>query len=114
MAGGKNAFYSVEFKQEAVQRYQEGGIGYRELSEQLELKSKTQLQKWVAAVRRGDSLEDTRGKNAERRKGRPRTTFSSVEEKLAYVEAELEYVKKLYRSRFGHEWGAHKKEFFSK
>ena len=64
MAGGKNAFYSVEFKQEAVQRYQEGGIGYRELSEQLELKSKTQLQKWVAAVRRGDSLEDTRGKNA--------------------------------------------------
>ncbi len=114
MAGGKNAFYSVEFKQEAVQRYQEGGIGYCELSEQLELKSKTQLQKWVAAVRRGDSLEDTRGKNAERRKGRPRTTFSSVEEKLAYVEAELEYVKKLYCSRFGHEWGAHKKEFFSK
>lgn len=44
MAGGKNAFYSVEFKQEAVQRYQEGGISYRELSEQLELKSKTQLQ----------------------------------------------------------------------
>ena len=37
MAGGKNAFYSVEFKQEAVQRYQEGGICYRELSEQLEL-----------------------------------------------------------------------------
>ena len=114
MAGGKNAFYSVEFKQEAVQRYQEGGISYRELSEQLELKSKTQLQKWVAAVRRGASLEDTRGKNTERRKGRPRTTFSSVEEKLTYVEAELEYVKKLYRSRFGHEWGAHKKEFFSK
>ena len=114
MAGGKNAFYSVEFKQGAVRRYLEGGISYRELSEQLGLKSKTQLQKWVAAVGRAESLEDNRGKGMDCRKGRPRTKFSSVEEKLAYVEAELEYVKKLYRSRFGHEWGAHKKEFFSK
>ncbi|GEM_PF-4764182 len=40
--------------------------------------------------------------------------FSSVEEELAYVKAELDYLKKLNRSRFGHEWGAHQKEFFSK
>ncbi len=109
MAGRKNAFYSIEFKQEAVRLYLEGGISYRELSDQLGLKSKTQLQKWVAAVRCGESLEDTRGSSTESRKGRPRTKFTSTEEKLAYVEAELEYLKKLYRSRFGHEWGAHKK-----
>lgn len=114
MSGRKNAFYSSEFKQEAVRRYLEGGISYRELSEELGIKSKTQLQKWVAAVRLGESLDDGRGKVDSPRKGRPRTKFSSLEEKLAYVEAERDYLKKLYRSRFGHEWGAHKQNFSSK
>ncbi len=32
----------------------------------------------------------------------------SIEEELAYVKAERDYLKKLYRSRFGKEWGAEK------
>jgi hypothetical protein len=46
--------------------------------------------------------------------GDQKTKFTSVEEELAYVKAERDYLKKLYRSRFGHEWGAHTKEFCSK
>ena len=114
MSDRKNAFYSLEFKQEAVRRYLEGGISYRELSKELGIKSKTQLQKWVAAVRLGESLDDARGKVDSLRRGHPRNNFSSLEEKLAYVEAERDYLKKLYRSRFGHEWGAHKQNIFSK
>jgi hypothetical protein len=47
-----------------------------------------------------------RGKQTGGRKGRPRTKFASVEEELAYVKAERDYLKKLYRSQFGKEWGA--------
>ena|GEM_PF-3550251 len=43
MSGRKNAFYSLEFKLKAARRYLEGGISYRELSNELGIKSKTQL-----------------------------------------------------------------------
>ena len=114
MSTRKKTTYTPAFKEEAVRLYLEGGRSYRQLCVELGIKDKRQLRAWVAKVERGDSLEDMRGKSESPRKGHPRTNFSSLEEKLAYVEAELEYVKKLYRSRFGHEWGAHKKEFFSK
>lgn len=107
--------YPIEFKERAVRMYLDGEGSYQELSERLGLKSNTQLKNWVRKALAGESLEDGRGKALyATRKGRPKTTFTSPEEELAYVKAELEYVKKLYRSRFGHEWGAHKKEFFSK
>ena len=112
MSERKQVTYSKEFKEGAVRLYLEGPYGYKELTKRLGLKSTTRLRSWVAQVRRGESLEDMRGKNSHRKACRPE--FDSLEDKLAYVEAELEYVKKLYRSRFGHEWGAHKKEFFSK
>lgn len=102
----KRTTYSKEFKEEAAQLYLDGGIGYQALSEQLGLKSKTQLRQWVATVLRGESLDDGRGKHNSSRKGRPRSNFASIEEELAYVKAERDYLKKLYRSRFGHEWGA--------
>lgn len=110
----KRVTYSKEFKEEAVRLYLEGSEGYKKLTKRLGLKSKTQLRDWVAKVRRGESLDDERGKSSSPRKGRPRTKFDSLEEKLAYVEAERDYLKKLYRSRFGHEWGAHKKASTSK
>lgn len=114
MSERKSQTYSKEFKEEAVRLYLEGSISYDALSRQLGLKSKTQLRQWVAKVKRGESLGDGRGKSGNSRKGRPRTQFASLEEKLAYVEAERDYLKKLYRSRFGHEWGAHKKDNSSK
>jgi len=68
----------------------------------------------VAKINSGESLEDGRGKSSHaEHRGRPKTKFSP-EEELAYVKAERDYLKKLYRSRFEHEWGTHQKEFFSK
>jgi len=96
--------YSKEFKEEAVQRYLNGEGSYRALTIRLGLKDKRQLRNWVARFRAGESLEDNRRGES----GRPRTHFSSIEEELAYVKAERDYLKKLYRSRFGKEWGAKK------
>lgn len=114
MNADKRITYPVAFKVEAVRLYLEGHGSYRQLCEQLGIKDKRQLRNWVAKVQRGESLEDKRGKSDSPHKGRPRTKFESLEEKLAYVEAERDYLKKLYRSRFGHEWGAHKKNTSSK
>jgi transposase-like protein len=114
MPSGKKTTYAVSFKETAVRLYLEGMGSYRQLCKELGIKDKRQLRNWVAQVRRGESLEDRRGKSESPRKGRPRTKFDSLEEKLVYVEAERDYLKKLYRSRFGHEWGAHKKDNSSK
>lgn len=102
----KNNTYSKEFKEEAVRLYLEGNESYQSLSERLGLRDKKQLRNWVAKVQRGESLEDGRGKHSNPMCGRPKTTFASIEEELAYVKAERDYLKKLYRSRFGKEWGA--------
>jgi len=106
----KRITHSKEFKEAAVKLYLEGDEGYKKLAKRLGLKSKTQLRNWVVKVRRGESLENKCVKSDNPHKGvRPRTKFDSLEDKLAYVEAERDYLKKLYRSRFGHEWGAHKR-----
>ena len=109
MSERKKITYPPAFKVEAVQRYLEGGRSYRQICEELGIKDKKTLRQWVAKAQNGESLEDGRGKSASPRKGRPRTKFETLEEKLAYVEAERDYLKKLYRSRFWHKWGAHKK-----
>ncbi len=114
MSEDKRVTYSKEFKAEAVQLYLEGGRSYQQLADELGLKDKKTLRRWVMKVQRGESLEDGRGKATGPYQGRPRTKFESLEEKLAHVEAERDYLKKLYRSRFGHEWGAHKKDSSSK
>ena len=114
MSERKWTTYPPAFKEEAVRLYLEGGRSYQQLADELGLKDKKTLRSWVAKVQRGESLEDGRGKTRSSYNGRPRTNFASLEEKLAYVEAERDYLKKLYRSRFGHEWGAHKQNFSSK
>lgn len=96
--------YSEAFKKDAVKRYLAGEGSYRALTTRLGLKDKRQPRNWVAKFRAGESLEDNRRGGL----GRPRTRFSSIEEELAYVKAERDYLKKLYRSRFGKEWGAEK------
>lgn len=96
--------YSEAFKKDAVRRYLAGEGSYRALTIRLGLKDKRQLRNWVAKFRAGESLEDNRRGGL----GRPHTHFSSIEEELAHVTAERDYLKKLYRSRFGKEWGAKK------
>ena len=114
MPGEKRTTYPVSFKKEAVRLYLEGGRSYRQLCEKLGIKDKKTLRQWVAKVKNGEPLEEGRGKSKNSRRGRPKTNFSSIEEELAYVKAERDYLKKLYRSRFGHEWGAHKNANSSK
>ncbi|MCH5146146.1 transposase [Desulfovibrio sp. UIB00] len=114
MADVKKTTYSPAFKKEAVMLFLKGGRSYRQLCEELGIKNKKTLREWVAKINSGESLEDDPGKSSHaEHRGRPKTNFSSVEE-LAYVKAERGCLKRLYRSRFGHEWGVHPKKFFSK
>jgi len=106
----KRTTYSPAFKEKAVRLYLEGGRSYRQICEELGIKDKRSLRTWVAKAQRGDLLEDGRGKHEGSRRGRPHTKLESLEEKLAHVEAECDYLKKLYRSRFKHKWGAHKED----
>lgn len=115
MADGKKTTYLPAFKVEAVMLFLKGGRSYRQLCEELGIKDKKSLREWVAKINSGESLEDGRGKSSHtENRGRPKMKFSSVEEEFTYVKAERDYLKKLYRSRFWHEWGAHPKELFSK
>jgi len=109
MGEGKFITYSKEFKEMAAKLYLEGEKSYKTLIDELGIKDTKTLRSWVGKYQRGESLEEGRGKKSGSQQGRPRTEFASLEEELAYVKAERDYLKKLYRSRFGHEWGAHKK-----
>lgn len=111
MSTSNKTTYASAFKEEAVRLYLESGRSYRQICEELGIKDKKTLREWVAKAKQGASLEDGRGKNSHGG-GRPKTKFSSIEDELAYVKTERDYLKKLYRSRFGHEWGAHKKGNF--
>ncbi|TYS22300.1 transposase, partial [Bacillus altitudinis] len=55
--------YSKEFKMKAVKMYEEGNKSYQSLSEELGIKSSTQLKRWVRKFREGQSFEDQRGKH---------------------------------------------------
>lgn len=106
MSNRKNNSYSIEFKERAVQRYLSGECGYQGLCKELGIPDTKILRRWVKKAQNGESFTDMRGKASGSLKGRPRTKFASVEDELAYVKAERDYLKKLYRSRFGEEWGA--------
>jgi transposase len=87
--------YTEQLKGEAIRLY-ESGVSSREVAKQY-IRSKCQVLDWVKKSQNGGSLEDGRGKNTFTfHKGRPKTKFASLEEELAYVKAENEYLKKQY------------------
>jgi transposase-like protein len=86
--------YTAQLKSEAIRLY-ESGVSSREVAKQLNIRSKCQVLEWVKKSQKGVSLEDGRGQNTFH-KGRPKTKFASLEEELAYVKAENEYLKKQY------------------
>ncbi len=49
--------YSKEFKMKAVKMYEEGNKSYQSLSEELGIKSSTQLKSWVRKFREGKLLK---------------------------------------------------------
>jgi transposase len=96
--GSKFVMHSPELKEQAVRLYLEDGVSSRGVAARLGLKSKTQVQEWVKRHQRGETFTESEGKTGKTtwRKGRPKTKFASVEEELAYIKAENEYLKKRY------------------
>lgn len=87
--------YTDEFKLRAVQCYLEGSTSYQALADKLGIRSCTQLKTWVRKYRDGEVF-DTRKGSSGPMKGRPRTTFSSIEEERDYLKAQVDYLKKRY------------------
>jgi transposase-like protein len=79
---------------EAIRLY-ESGLSSREVAKRLGMPSKRQILDWAEKHRNGEPILDSREKTAWR-KGKPKTKFSSIEEELAYIKAENEYLKKQY------------------
>lgn len=97
--GQKFQRYSEAFKRKAVKMYEEEGKSYREITKELEIRSKTQVKNWVEKYRNQESFTDRRGKTTKKNNplmGRPRTKFQSVEEERDYLKAQVEYLKKRY------------------
>jgi len=104
LKGTKFNNYTVEFKLEAVKLYEGGNGGYKVISEQLGLRSHTQLRNWVQKYRNGDLFIDGRGKSRKASTpfiGRPKTKFISIEEENSYLKAQVEYLKKRYPNILG-------------
>lgn len=95
-----NNRYSKDFKAEAVRLHLEEGLNPYQIASMLGIPSKTQVQQWVKKHQDGTLKEDLRGKVAWRKR-KPRTKFSSIEEELAYIKAENEYLKKQYPNLYG-------------
>lgn len=94
----KNNKYDKELKLKAVNMYINEGLSYLRVAEILNIKNKTQVQRWVSlynnkGIKAFD--QETRGKSRNTRKGRPKTQFKSVEEELKYLRMENEFLKKL-------------------
>lgn len=96
--------YTEEFKLKAIEMYLNSEGSYRSLSDQLGLRSATQLKNWVKKFGEGKKLVDQRGKNSSTDnplKGRPKTRFQSVVEDRDYYKAQVEYLKKRYPNQHG-------------
>lgn len=114
MSERKFTTYSQEFKEDAVRQYLQDGKSYRQVTEELGIKDTRTLRSWVSKARKGESLEDGRGKAKTARRGRSKTKFSSIEEELAYVKSERDFFKALCKRKLGHDWEEEKKKLFSK
>jgi len=101
--GSKFNKYSIEFKLKAVKLYEDGCGSYDKISEELGLRSSTQLKSWVEKYRNGKLLNDLRGKSNSTSPflGRPKTKFDSIEEERDYLKAQVEYLKKRYPNILG-------------
>lgn len=83
--------YTLELKTEAARLVNEEQKSVREVAHQLDIQNKSQVQVWAAKAKQGKSLAPATSTH-----GRKKTTFSSLEEEIAYLKAENEYLKKQY------------------
>ncbi|WP_449599602.1 IS3 family transposase [Paenibacillus sp. Marseille-Q9583] len=80
--------YSEELKNEAVRLHLEEHMSYSQILEKLDIKSDAQLVRWILKFKSGETFEDRRGKGG-------RKHFDSKDEEIAYLKAQVEYLKKL-------------------
>lgn len=92
--GQKFTKYSEELKKEAVRLHLEEHMSYSQILEKLDIKSVAQLVKWIRKFKSGETFEDRRGKGS-------RKHFDSKDEEIAYLKAQVEYLKKLNPSLHG-------------
>ncbi|WP_422664987.1 IS3 family transposase [Aneurinibacillus uraniidurans] len=72
--------YTIEFKAEAVQLYEKGGMSYQAVADQLGIKSSTQVKQWVKKHRNDETFEDKRGKGTAWRKDLKKERFQVIRE----------------------------------
>lgn len=100
--GKKCNTHSIEFKINAVERYNigdEGGV--KALSKKLGLRSHNLLTLWLKKYDEFGiaGLENHRGKTQSPMRGRPKKHYDSPEEEITRLRAENEYLKKLLESK---------------
>ncbi|WP_242227343.1 transposase [Bacillus cereus group sp. BfR-BA-01315] len=94
--------YSDELKIQIVKSYLNGEGSQTAIVEKYKLKSRTQLMNWVRRYQETGDISDLWGNNGGNNglknllKGRPRTKFDSVEEKLEYYKEQVAYLKEQY------------------
>lgn len=88
--------YPIELKMQAIRLVVDENMSLREVAKELGIRNKTQVLNWVKNYKSGMDFE-----SQGLRKGRPKAKFASMEEEMAYLRAENEYLKKLYPNLHG-------------
>ncbi len=99
----KNNSYSGEMKLEVVKAKLIGDSNSR-IKKVFGIKSDTQIKTWVKKYNEfGEQalFDDKRGKASGIGKGRPRKNFDSVEEQIAFLKKENEWLKKSIEKKHG-------------
>jgi transposase len=97
IVGSKNLLHWLEFRL-AIEVESAGLAGrssYKVIAEQMKIRNCTQLKVWVKKWRNGQKFDERKGVVSPL-KGRPRISFSSIEEERDYLKAQVHYLKKRY------------------
>lgn len=94
--GRTNNKYPDELRMRAVRLVTEENVSYREAAKELGIRNKSQVLVWVQRYREGQPLVQETA-----REGQPKTEFVSMEEEMAYLRAEIAYLKKRYPNLHG-------------
>lgn len=99
----KNNSYSGEMKLEVVKAKLRGDSNSR-IKKVFGIKSDTQIKTWIKKYNEfGEQalFDDKRGKASGVGQGRPRTKFDSIEEQIAFLKKENEWLKKSIEKKHG-------------